>query len=186
LSAVRRRRVLILLGIATVAFTVILKLIDPSHVSRGPTILDFEFARTQRRAAQIMAEWGVKGRSGAHLSLVLDYGYMLSYGLFFALAGFSVRDGAGARGWRWLAAGGAFVPFFALAAAVFDASENVALLLTLAGEGGSFAPPFATACSIIKFALVGTAILYVFCGVVLLLRARLFDRPAGRSQRPAQ
>jgi hypothetical protein len=181
-----RKRALILLGIATVAFTVILELIDPSHVSHGATILDFEFARTQRRAAQVMAEWGGKGRSAAHLSLVLDYGYMLSYGLFFALAGFAVRDGARARGWRWLAAGGAFVPFFALAAAVFDASENVALLLTLAGEGGSFAPPFATACSIIKFTLVGTAILYVLCGVVLLLRARLLDRLGRRSQRPAQ
>ena len=79
-----RKRALILLGIATVAFTVILELIDPSHVSHGATILDFEFARTQRRAAQIMAEWGGKGRSAAHLSLVLDYGYMLSYGLFFA------------------------------------------------------------------------------------------------------
>jgi hypothetical protein len=39
-----------------------------------------------------MAEWEPKGRSAAHLSLVLDYGYMLSYGLFFAVAGFAVRD----------------------------------------------------------------------------------------------
>jgi hypothetical protein len=62
-----------MLGIATVAFTVILELIDPSHVSHGPTILDFEFAATRSRAAQIMAEWGPKGRSAAHLSLVLDY-----------------------------------------------------------------------------------------------------------------
>jgi hypothetical protein len=165
-----RKRALILLGIATVAFTVILELIDPSHVSHGPTILDFEFARTQRRAAQIMAEWGGKGRSAAHLSLVLDYGYMLSYGLFFAIAGFAVRNGARARGWRWLAAGGAFVPFFALAAAVFDASENVALLLTLAGRGGSFAPPFATVCSAIKFTLIGVAILYVLSGLGVRFR----------------
>jgi hypothetical protein len=41
-----------------------------------------------------MAEWGPKGRSAAHLSFVLDYGYMLFYGLFFALAGFAVRDTA--------------------------------------------------------------------------------------------
>ena len=68
------KHALILLGIATVAFTVILELIDPSHVSHGPTILDFEFAGSQARAAQIMAEWGAKGRSAAHLSLVLDHG----------------------------------------------------------------------------------------------------------------
>ena len=78
-----RQHALILFGIGTVAFTVILELIDPSHVSHGPTILDFEFAGSQSRAAQMMAEWGAKGRSAAHLSLVLDYGYMLSYGLFF-------------------------------------------------------------------------------------------------------
>jgi hypothetical protein len=171
-STTRRKHALILLGIATVAFTVILEVIDPSHVSHGPTILDFEFAGSRTRAAQIMAEWGPKGRSAAHLSLVLDYGYMLSYGLFFALAGFAVRDTSRTRDWRRLAAIGAVVPFFALIAASFDASENVALLLTLAGNGGSFASPFAAVCSAIKFTLVTIAILYALCGLVLWLRAR--------------
>lgn len=172
MSTAHRKHALILLGIATVAFTVILEVIDPSHVSHGPTILDFEFAGSRARAAQIVAEWGAKGRSAAHLSLLLDYGYMLSYGLFFALAGFAVRDTARARGWQRLAAIGVVVPFFALAAASFDASENVALLLTLAGNGGSFAPPFAAICSAIKFTLVAISILYALCGLVLWLRAR--------------
>lgn len=44
LSTTHRKRALILLGIATVAFTVILEAIDPSHVSHGPTILALEFA----------------------------------------------------------------------------------------------------------------------------------------------
>jgi hypothetical protein len=163
---------LIVLGLATVAFTVTLEAIDPSHVSHGPTILDFEFAGSHASAARIVAEWGAKGRSAAHLSLLLDYGYMLSYGLLFALAGFAVRDAARARGWQRLAAVGMVVPFFALAAACFDASENVALLATLAGNGGSFAPPFAAVCSAIKLALIGVAILYALCGLVLWLRAR--------------
>ncbi|HEY8303209.1 MAG TPA: hypothetical protein VIG42_01345 [Solirubrobacteraceae bacterium] len=171
----RRKHTLILLGIATVAFTVILELIDPSHVSSGPGIIAFEFAGTRSRAAQIMAEWGAQGRSAAHLSLVLDYGYMLSYGLFFALAGFAIRDTARARGWTRLAAIGVVVPFFALAAAAFDATENVALLLTLAGKGGSFAPPFAAVCSSIKFTLIAIAILYAACGLALGLRARLLQ-----------
>lgn len=168
----RRKQALIVLGIATVAFTMILEVIDPSHVSRGPTILDFELAGSRARAAQIMAEWGPKGRSAVHLSLVLDYGYMLSYGLFFALAGYAVRDTARARGWPRLDALGAVIPFFALAAATFDASENVALLLTLAGDGGNFAPPFATVCSAIKFTLIGLAILYALSGLIFRLRAR--------------
>ncbi|HEX5309773.1 MAG TPA: hypothetical protein VFW38_11920 [Solirubrobacteraceae bacterium] len=172
MSTHHRKRALIVLGVATVAFTLILELIDPSHVSHGPTILDFEFAGSRARAAQIVAEWGPKGRSAAHLSLLLDYGYMLSYGLFFALAGFTVRDTARVHDWRRLAAIGAVVPFFALAAASFDASENVALLLTLAGHGGSFAPPFAAVCSAIKFTLIAIAILYAVCGLVFWLRAR--------------
>jgi hypothetical protein len=167
-----RRHTLILLGVATVAFTVILELIDPSHVSGGPTILAFEFAGSSSRAAQIMAEWGAKGRSAAHLSLVLDYGYMISYGLLFCLAGLAIRDTARVHGWRRLAVAGVVVPFFALTAATFDASENVALLLTLAGKGGSFAPPFAAVCSTIKFTLIGIAILYVLCGLTLRFRAR--------------
>jgi hypothetical protein len=170
---VNRRRALILLGVATVAFTVVLELIDPSHVSHGPTILGFEFAGSRARAAQILAEWGAKGRSAAHLSLVLDYGYMLSYGPFFCLAGLAVRDAARTRGWPRLAAAGVVIPFFALAAATFDASENVALLLTLSGDGGSFAPPFAAVCSTIKFTLIGIAVLYVLCGLSLRFRARL-------------
>lgn len=173
--AAHRKHALILFGIATVVFTVILEVIDPSHVSRGPTILAFEFAGSRARAAQIVAEWGPKGRSAAHLSLLLDYGYMVSYGLFFALAGFAVRDTARARGWQRLAAIGVVVPFFALAAASFDASENVALLLTLAGNGGSFAPPFAAVCSAIKFMLITIAILYALCGLALWLRARLLQ-----------
>lgn len=168
----RRKLALILLGVGTVAFAVILDVIDPSHVSRGPSIVAFEFAGSHARAMRMIAEWGAKGRDAAHLSLLLDYGYMLSYGLFFALAGVTVRDMARARDWRRLAAIGAVVPFFALAAAGFDASENVALLLTLAGNGGSFAPPFAAVCSAIKFTLIIVAILYALCGLALWFKAR--------------
>jgi hypothetical protein len=105
---------------------------------------------------------------------------MLSYGLFFALAGFAVRDTARACDWRRLGAIGAVVPFFALTAASFDASENLALLLTLSGNGGSFAPPFAAVCAAFKFTLIYIAILYALCGLGLWLRARFttvrFDR----------
>jgi hypothetical protein len=171
-STHHRKRALILLGVATVVFTVILEVNDPSHVSQGPTILAFEFAGSHARAAQIVAEWGAKGHSAAHLSLILDYGYMLFYGLFFALAGFAVRDTARAHDRRRLAAIGAVIPFFAFAAASFDASENAALLLTLAGHGGSLAPPFAAVCSAIKFTLIAIANLYAVCGLVLWLRVR--------------
>ena len=57
------------------------------------------------------------------------------------------------------------VPFFATAAALFDATENVFLLLVLGGHGGEHAPLIATICSSIKFTLITIAILYVLCGL---------------------
>ena len=109
-----RKQALIVFGAATVAFTVILELVDPSRQVAGtPSILDFEFATSHARAEQIISEWGPKGRDAAHLSLILDYGYMLSYGVFFALVGFAIRDTARGQDlrraqrdaletWRWV------------------------------------------------------------------------------------
>lgn len=102
---------------------------------------------------------------------------MRSYGLFFALAGFAVRNMARGRGWRM-----GRRPFFALAATGFDAAENIALLLTLGGHGGSFAPPFATVCSSLKWTLIGIAIIYAICGLGLLLTSWLSGRAAPADQ----
>ncbi len=147
-------------------FGVAIAILD-RHIQRlgGPGIIGLELAGSKTRAAQIMAEWGSSGRRAARLSLWIDYGYMLSYGSFVTLAGLATADLARARGWRRIATAGRIVPYFAAAAALFDASENVALLLTLAGNGGGFAPPFATVCASIKFALIATAILYVLWGL---------------------
>jgi hypothetical protein len=165
-----RKLWLILIGVAMVAFDVVGILIMRN--TGGPGILAFEFAASKARAAQIMAEWGKPGRDAARLSLWVDFGFLLSYGAFFTLAGIATRDLARARGWRRLAIVGAIVPFFAAVAAVLDASENVALLITLAGHGGSFAPLFATICSTIKFTLITVAILYVLCGLAWRARTR--------------
>lgn len=72
-----------------------------------------------------------------------------------------------------MVAAGVIIPFFAITAAMFDATENFALLLTLGGHGGSFAPPSATVCSTIKFTLIGIAIAYVVCGLALRVRSRV-------------
>jgi hypothetical protein len=168
------KRWLLVLGAAVIAFDAAILVLDQRmRAAGGPTILAFEFAGSRARAAHIMAEWGPKGRDAARLSLWLDYGFMLSYGAFFTLAGLLTRNAARARGWRRFAIAGAVVPFFAAAAAMFDASENVALLLTLGGHGGSFAPPFAAVCSAIKFTLITLAIFYVLFGLAQRLRQRL-------------
>lgn len=169
-----RKQWLILLGVATVVFTIVPYFLFDKRLEHtgGPGIIGFEFAATKVHAAEILSEWGPKGRRIARVSLIVDYAYMLSYGGFFTLAGFATRDLARARDWRRLAAAGAILPWFATAAAAFDAVENVFLLLVLGGHGGAFGPVIATVCSSIKFTLIAIAIGYVVCGLARRLPRR--------------
>jgi hypothetical protein len=162
-----RKQWLIVLGIAMVALTIVPFVVFEKQLKHtgGPGILAFEFAATKARASQILAEWGPKGRHTARLSLILDYAYIISYGGFFTLAGLAIRNLARTRGWRRLARAGMVVPFFAAVAALFDATENVFLLLVLEGHGGEHAPLIATICSSIKFMLITIAIAYVVWGL---------------------
>jgi hypothetical protein len=168
-----RKQLLIASGIATVLFDVALLLIDQHlEATGGPSILGLEFAGSRHRAVEIMAEWGAHGRYLAHLSLWIDFGFMASYGTFFALAAFATRDFARERGLRALATAGIVTPFFAMAAAMFDVAENIVWLLVLGGHGGSLGPPFATTCASLKFALITLAILYSVWGLAARLRLR--------------
>jgi hypothetical protein len=167
-----RNQWLLVLGIAMAVLTVVPFFLFDMRLQHtgGPGIIGLEFAATKARTAEILTQWGSTGRRLAHLSLIVDYAYLLSYGGFFTLAGFATRDLARARAWRRLAAAGAILPLFAAAAAIFDAIENVFLLLVLDGHGGGSAPLIATICSTIKFTLIAMAIGYVLCGLAWRLR----------------
>jgi hypothetical protein len=95
---------------------------------------------------------------------------MAVYGAFFALASLATRDFAREHGRGALAAAGGAAAAFAIAAALFDAAENVLWLLLLGGRGGDAAPAIATACAVVKFVLIGLAILYVLWGLAARLR----------------
>jgi hypothetical protein len=160
-----RRQWIVLTGIATVAFWVALGLIERDLPSGTPGIVAFEFVRNADRAARFLAEWGAGGRDTVRLSLIVDYGFMLSYGAFVTLAGLATRDFGRERGLRALASAGRVVPWFAAAAAVFDAGENAFLLLTVGGNGGSAAPVLATVCASVKWVLIVVAVGYVLWGL---------------------
>jgi hypothetical protein len=165
-GSLSRKQLLILLGIATVVLDLVMIYLDQKMKDAGgPSILGFEFAGSEQQAARVMTEWGPSGRHYAHWSLWLDYAFMASYGTFFALAAVATRDYARKGGLRRLAAVGAVAPIAAIAAASFDATENVFLLLTLGGHGGGFGPPIATVCASLKFALIAFAITYVVLGL---------------------
>lgn len=174
-----RKRALILLGIPTVLLDAAILLLDRRMQSTGgPGIIGLEFAGSRTQVAQILGEWGARGREAARASLWIDFAFMASYGAFFTLAGLATRDLARRSGWRRLAAAGVVVPWFAAAAALFDACENVNLLLAVGGHGGDASPLIATICASAKFTLIAIAIAYVVLGVLW----RVGGRPRARER----
>ncbi len=167
-----RKRLLLVSGIATVALWVVLFVIDERlKATGGPSILGLEFAGSADQVSQIGSEWGAHGVYLARLSLWIDFGFMLSYGAFFTLAGLATRDFARDHDRRTLASAGLVVPYFAAAAAIFDACENSIWLLALGDHATSLAP-VATGCAIAKFALIAIAIVYAVCGLIAWLSFR--------------
>lgn len=142
----------------------------------GPGIVGFELAGTERRAHEILGDWGDKGHDAARLSLWIDYLYLLAYGAFLAVAVRATRDMARERGWRVIGRPGDWIAAVPLAAAAFDALEDAGLLLALGRHGGAAAPAFSTACAAVKFMLVAAAVLYMLAG--LLTRVFVRRQPA--------
>jgi len=168
-----RRTSLIVLGLLTVVLNLVLAWLDGRlKAIGGPSILGLELAGSLGQVEEIQAEWGGHGEYLARTSLWIDFGFMASYGAFFALAGIATREFAGRHRLRRLAALGALAPACAVGAALFDAVENTLWLLALGGHVGEPAPPIATACAVVKFVLIALAILYALAGLVAWLRFR--------------
>jgi hypothetical protein len=168
-DAGKRRTLLLVSGLGTLALDAAVLLIERRLDSLGgPSILDLEFAGSSAKVAQIASEWGSEGLHYARLQLWIDFAFMVCYGTFFLLAGLATRDFARSRDLPRLAAAGAFIPYFAVAAALFDACENVIWLLALSGDAGSLAP-IGTACAAMKFSLIAMAIVYAVCGLLFWL-----------------
>jgi hypothetical protein len=133
----------------------------PAEGGEGPGIITYEFAGSEQRVDEIKEDWGDEGRDAARISLWLDYTYMPAYGAFWALAVAAVAGSAHRRGWARLGGLGARLVPAAIGAALFDAGENIGLLLALGGHGGDAAPLAAAICAAVKFVLIGLVIAYV-------------------------
>ncbi len=168
-----RKRALIASAAATLTIGAVLVVLDIRMMDAGgPGIVGFELAGSQDRAAEILADWGNDGIDAARASLWIDYAYILAYGAFLILAAWATRDLAEARGWRRMAAFGTPVMIAAAAAAVFDAVEDVGLLLAVDRHGGDFAPRLAQVCASLKFGLLAVTIVYLLVGLLLRFRTR--------------
>jgi hypothetical protein len=170
---VTRKRALVASAIASIVIAAVLVVLDARMMEAGgPGIVGFELAGSQRRAVEILGEWGMKGTDAAEASLWIDYAYIVAYGTFLVLAALATQDLALRRGWRRMAAFGPAVIAFAAAAAAFDAIEDVGLLLAVNEHGGDLAPRLAQVCATLKFLLLAVTIAYLLAGLALRYRAR--------------
>lgn len=131
-------------------------------------IVSFELARTPHRALQILLEWRSREALGhARLSLIVDFVYLIIYGLFFASLATWVGARLGESKWSSRAAWAATV------AAVSDVFENAVLLYQL-GRFTSPAPfpQLAASFAITKFVLLLFSASYGLIGGIRSLRRR--------------
>lgn len=169
-----RRRLMWVFGLLGLGVGIVLAMLDARmQDTGGPGIIAFEFAGSREEAGRMMSDWGQRGQRAARASLWLDFAYLVFYSAFLALAALATRDLFKREAIRRLASLGKPAAVAAVLGAVFDAIEDVNLLIVLDHDGGDRAARAAAICAGVKFALVGLAVLYVLSGLALRVRRRL-------------
>ena len=158
----KRVRVFVPLLIATLIITLLFRFIGPAQ----PTIVDFELAGSVQKADQIINAWNENDHSRAGFSLGFDYLYMPIYSTTIALACVMAASVLQRKAWTSI---GVLLAWGLWLAALFDATENLALLTELLGNNVAPYPEIAQLCATIKFGLILLGLLYVIVGVVLRL-----------------
>ncbi len=154
--------------IALAVFAVFRVINAPLQNAAAPNgIVSFELAGSVPRAQAIMDAWDARARLYAAFGLGLDYLFMVGYALAIGLG---CLRAAGILGRRRpeLAGLGSVLAWGMAAAALLDATENLALARMLfAGSASAPWPALAAACAAIKFALVALGLLYALAGAVV-------------------
>ncbi|MDZ7732535.1 MAG: hypothetical protein U5R31_04950 [Acidimicrobiia bacterium] len=144
---------------------------EPMTAEGGANIVTYELADSGERAEEILDGWGPEGRDAARWSLILDYGWLVSYGAVLLVGSVLVAEMARDRGWTRVRRLGWLVAGLALAAALLDAVENTALLWQLSRGGTDVAALVARFAAGLKFLFVALAILYlVVAGITAFFR----------------
>ena len=166
-SPATRKRVLWISGISALVLWLFLVHQDEAiKDSGGPGIVPFEVAGSSHRAQEILDDWGEPGRDDARLSLIVDYPYLIAYGIFLAAACTAASDRLARRGRSGLAGVGGAIAWGGLVAALCDAIEDGALLRVLGGHTGGY-PAVALIAAIGKFTLIAVAVVYILAGLLL-------------------
>ena len=153
-----RSRVFVWLLVATVLLFSLFSFIGPDK----PNIVDFELAGSAGNSQAIVDAWTPVERIHAGFSLGIDYLFMPVYSTALALACILAAGVLTSRRWRSI---GLLLAWGAWLAAIFDATENLALLKTLFDLNATTPwPQLAAACATIKFTLIALGVVYALVG----------------------
>jgi hypothetical protein len=155
----KRARVFVPLLIATLVITFLFRFIGPVQ----PTIVDFEWAGSVDKAQTIIDAWNQTDRIRAGFSLGFDYLYMPVYSTTIALGCILAAGVLRRKAWHTI---GILLAWGLWIAAIFDATENLALFTELLGNNVAPYPQIAQICATIKFGLIVLGLLYVIVGVI--------------------
>lgn len=155
-----------LLALATALMMLVDVPLQGESVPQG--IVSFELAGTPRQALRILLDWKSRNALGyAKLSLVVDFLYLVIYGLFFASLAIWVGSRLDEALWSARAAWAAFF------AAAFDVLENAVLLYQVSRfTAPTPFPQLAASFAAAKFALLIVSALYGAIGGIAVLRRR--------------
>jgi len=128
-------------------------------------IVQLEFAHTPERVETIKETWGKDGIRAAIRQTCVDYLWLLFYSLAIALGALAVVSGE-PPGSRWRISG-RIVAGLQPIAALLDATENTAMLVSLYAPATSPYPQIAYYCAAVKFLFVVVGILFVLVALPL-------------------
>ncbi len=152
------------LGLAVIA-AVVLQVVDrPLKTDAAPQgIVSFELAGSPAQMALILQSWDANARLHAAFSLGFDYLFMLAYASALALAALWAGEGAGG----WMGRLGVGMAWAMGVAGLADAAENGLLWRALLGTAPESYPSWARGAGMLKFAMIGIVLLYVFVASVM-------------------
>ena len=142
--------------------------------SSGYGIVSYELAFTAERADTILEAWGSTGVQQARRSLLIDFGFIPAYGIFFA--GITLLIARVQIG--YLQSSGLVLVLAVFVAALCDVLENL-MLLSLLGQAGAVPaapPPIAGVAASIKFLILLAAVVYWVIGDIVLIVRLIRER----------
>jgi hypothetical protein len=169
----KRRPLFALLLILTLIVMGVLQSVDGSlrNEVAPQGIVSFELAGDVAATRAILDSWGSQARAHAGFSLGFDFLFLALYSTTIACAcawiSSALRDSV-----RPLALLGLLLAWGQWLAALLDATENTALLITLLDVPASPWPQIAQGCATVKFALVLLGLFYVILGGIWAIKKR--------------